>query len=110
MKSCASACRQAASISASVASGRPMSRFSRIVRLNSMLSWNTTPIARRRLSSVTSRRSCPSIAMRPETGSHSRCSRLMAVDLPAPVWPTSAVAVPGRAVKLTSVRMFGPPG
>ena len=53
--------RQARSISSCVASGRPTSRLSRIVRLNSMLSWNTTPMFRRRLSRVMSRRSWPSM-------------------------------------------------
>ena len=34
----------------------------------------------------------------------------MAVDLPAPVCPTSATVLPGDAAKETSRRMGGPPG
>ncbi len=48
--------------------------------------------------------------MPPATGSHSRCSRFIAVDLPAPVCPTSATDVPGLARNDTLDRMLGPPG
>ena len=81
-----------------------------MVRLNSMLSWNTTPMLRRRLSRVMSRRSWPSSVTRPSTGSHRRWSSAMAVDLPAPVWPTRATVRPGGAWNSTPSRMRGPPG
>ncbi len=110
MNSCASAARQACSICALVAFGRPMRRFSRIERLNSRLSWNTMPMVSRRLSSVACRMSWPSIATRPPVGSHSRCSRFIAVLLPAPVEPTSAITLPGCATKDTWDRIAGPPG
>ena len=43
------------------------------------------------------------MVMRPEVGSHRRCSSDIAVDLPAPVCPTRATEVPGLASKLTSL-------
>ena len=54
--------------------------------------------------------SWPSIATRPAVGSHRRCSRFIAVLLPAPVWPTRAMTAPGWATKDTSDRIAGPPG
>ncbi len=50
---------------------------------------------------MTSRRSCPSMVIRPAVGSHMRCSSDIAVDLPAPVWPTSATDVPGLRREVT---------
>ena len=50
-------------ISSSVASGLPTRRFSAIERLNSSVSWNTTPILRRSPVSVKSRMSMPSTAI-----------------------------------------------
>ena len=41
----------------------------------------------------------PSILMKPDCGSKARCSSAIAVDLPAPVGPTSAMVWPGSAVK-----------
>ena len=42
----------------------------------------------------------PSILTAPDCGSKARCSKASAVDLPAPVAPTSAMVSPGSAVKL----------
>ena len=57
---------------------------------------------RRRPSSIMSRRSMPSIVMRPRAGSKTRCSRPSVVVLPEPVAPTSAMVSPGAAAKLRS--------
>ena len=46
--------------------------------------------------------SMPSILTVPDCGSKTRCSSASAVDLPAPVAPTSATVSPGSAVKLMS--------
>ena len=96
-----SACARSAAlrISSSVASGLPTRKFSAIERLNSSASWNTTPMFRRSDVSVTPRTSMPSILMKPDCGSKARCSSAIAVDLPAPVAPTSAMVWPGSAVK-----------
>ena len=59
----------AATTSSSVASGRAKAMFSRIVPENRKPSCGTMPSWRRRLSCVTSRRSCPSIVIRPSRGS-----------------------------------------
>jgi hypothetical protein len=40
----------------------------------------------------------PSILIEPDCGSKARCSSASAVDLPAPVEPTSAMVSPGSAV------------
>ena len=44
----------------------------------------------------------PSIFTTPDCGSNTRCSSASAVDLPAPVAPTSATVCPGSAVKVRS--------
>ena len=82
--------RQACSISSSVASGRADQQVvaNQLVEQQALLKHH--PDVEATLSSVTSRRSCPSMVMRPDVGSHRRCSSVMAVDLPAPVWPTKA--------------------
>ena len=59
----------AAATSASVASGLPMSRFSRTDAENSDGSSKAKPTWRRRLLTVRSRRSWPSSVMRPSVGS-----------------------------------------
>jgi hypothetical protein len=41
----------------------------------------------------------PSILMKPDCGSKARCNSAIAVDLPAPVGPTSAMVWPGSAAK-----------
>ena len=102
MKSSACARAAAARISSSVASGLPTRRFSAIERLNSSTSWNTTPMLRRSAASLSPRMSMPSILTEPDCGSNTRCSSASAVDLPAPVGPTSATISPGSAVKLRS--------
>lgn len=64
--------RAAASISACVASGRAYSRFVRMVSWNRCVSCVTMPIWSLSESSVTSRRSWPSMRIRPPVGSYSR--------------------------------------
>ena len=103
MKSSACAFAAAARISSSVASGRPTRRFSPIERLNSNTSWNTTPMFRRSAESCRPRISMPSILIEPDCGSNTRCRSASAVDLPAPVGPTSAMISPGSAVNFRSV-------
>jgi len=68
MNSCASASRAAAITSSSLASGLPMRMFSAMERLNRPASWNTTASLCRRLVSVTSAMSWPSMLMRPLSG------------------------------------------
>ena len=46
--------------------------------------------------------SMPSILTEPDCGSNTRCSSASAVDLPAPVGPTSAMISPGSAVNFRS--------
>jgi hypothetical protein len=45
--------------------------------------------------------SAPSISDRPPCGSNVRCRSASAVDLPAPVGPTSAIVSPGAAVNVS---------
>jgi hypothetical protein len=49
-----------------------------------------------------SRTPMPSTAIAPVCGSNTRSSSASAVDLPAPVAPTSAMVSPGSAVKVRS--------
>ena len=65
MKSCAAAALAAAMTSARRASGRPKAMLSRMVPVNRVVSCSTMPICARSDSSVTSRRSWPSMVMRP---------------------------------------------
>ena len=58
------------------------------------------PAQRRELASP--RMSMPSILIEPDCGSNTRCSSASAVDLPAPVGPTSAMISPGSAVNFRS--------
>ena len=58
-------------------------------RFSTGLSWNSTPIAARKLSSDTPLMCCRSMRTVPWSGSQSRCNSAMAVTLPAPVAPTS---------------------
>jgi hypothetical protein len=69
MNACASAVRAAAATSSSDACGRPYAMLSRIDPANSVICCDTNEIASRRSSSFTSRRSTPSIVMRPACGS-----------------------------------------
>ena len=69
MNSWAAATRAAASMSASVAPGRPKAMFSRIVVENRKLSSNTTLTVERSDSSVSSRTSVPSRRTVPDVGS-----------------------------------------
>ncbi len=57
-------------------------------------SCGTNPIAPRSWDSARSRTSTPSTNTVPGGGSKSRGSRLMSVDLPEPVGPTSATVCP----------------
>ena len=57
-------------------------------------SCGTNPMARRRAASGRSRTSTPSMNTVPGGGSNSRGSRLMSVDFPDPVGPTSATVSP----------------
>ena len=61
IKSCASACLAASTSSDSLALARPYRILSRAERLKSAVSCVTIPIWRRKLSCVTTRKSCPSI-------------------------------------------------
>ena len=66
-----------------------------------MFSWVAMAMRSRRESTVTARRSIPSIVMRPLSGSARRSSSDISVDLPVPVGPTMAVTAPRRAVMST---------
>ena len=102
MNSSAWARAAASRISSRVASGLPMRRLSAIERLSSSASWNTTPILRRSADSFMSRTLTPSIITVPLCGSKARWRSASAVDLPAPVEPTSATISPGSAVNVRS--------
>ena len=69
MNSSAPTARAAATISSSVASGRPKAMLSRTVPPNRKPSWGTIPICERSDSAVTERRSWPSTSTRPQVGS-----------------------------------------
>ena len=101
-KSSARARRSADSTSSAEASGAPTRRFSSIERAKSIGSWNTTPMLRLSPARDRSRRSAPSIRMRPRAGSNTRCSSPRVVDLPEPVSPTSATVSPASTVKAMS--------
>ena len=95
------AARAAASSSASVASGRAMRTFSRMVVSNRYTSWNTMEILRMSVGVGILRTSVPPICTEPESTSQNRAMSRSIVDLPQPEGPTSAVIVPCRAVKFT---------
>jgi len=94
MNSWACARLAARSMSPSVASKVPYRMFSATVPKKRNGSWLTYPIERRRLRSVTSRTSCPSIRTAPSSASYRRGSSFNSVDLPAPVGPTTLTVVP----------------
>ncbi|MOA05728.1 hypothetical protein D3C78_1253380 [compost metagenome] len=85
---------------ASVASGLPYSRLSRIERCSSEVSWVIMPMRSRRLSWLTSAMFWPSIRMRPPSTSYRRSSRLTKVDLPAPDGPIRPIFSPALMVRL----------
>src|SRR5262245_23657463 len=68
--------------------------FSRMVVSNRKLAWNTTPTWLRSESTVACRMSTPSNVMEPDSGSYSRMSNEMSVDLPDPDGPTNATREP----------------
>ena len=82
--------------------GSASSKFSRTVPWNRYVSWLTVAKRARSWSSGISRRSTPSIVIRPAWGSKKRSSRFTTVVLPAPEAPTSATVSPGRTSKLNS--------
>ena len=94
MKSSALAARAAAIISASVASSRPYRMFSRIVPPNSVASCATRPIWPRRLATVTSRTSRPSIRIAPSVTSHRRGMRPVERGLARPGRPDQGEGLP----------------
>ena len=104
----ACATSSAASMSASVASGCPISRFSRTLAENSVGSSNANPTCRAQAAAARcragrARRACT----RPAVGSCSRASSVATVVLPAPVAPTSASVSPGwisRSTPRSTVR------
>ncbi len=94
MKSWAAAALAAATIAASGAPSRPSAMLAPIVSSNSVTSCATIEMASRSEVSVTSRRSWPSMVMRPSVTSNRRGTRFKTVDLPAPERPTSATVFP----------------
>jgi hypothetical protein len=75
-------------------SGWPYAMLLRTVSLNRMVSCVTLPICLRSEASVTSRRSRPSIRMRPPVTSKKRGIRFSSDDFPAPLGPTIAITSP----------------
>ena len=94
MKPCAPMARAAPSISAWVAPGRPSRMLSATEPAKRKLSWVTVMTARRRSTSVRSRRSTPSSSTQPSVGSQKRAASRATVVLPAPVAPTTASVWP----------------
>mmetsp|Transcript_29584 Transcript_29584/g.96341 ORF Transcript_29584/g.96341 Transcript_29584/m.96341 type:complete len:267 (-) Transcript_29584:1311-2111(-) len=91
--------RDAASValttSSSLAEGRPYATFHRRVLLKSTVSCGTTEVTARRLSSSSSRTSCPSMLTLPRSGSYCRRSSRKSVLLPDPDVPTIPTLSPG---------------
>ena len=94
-RACATA--SAASISSSVASGRPSSTFSRTLIENSTGSSNTVAICCATTVRRRSRTSTPSRVIRPAVTSYSRDGSADIVVLPDPVAPTIATVSPGSS-------------
>ena len=99
-----SAIRAASSTLLSGTSGWPYAMLFRTVSLNSTVSCVTLPICSRSEAIVTSRRSWPSIRIRPSFTSKNRGIRFTSEDLPAPLGPTNAITSPGCTVRLMSCR------
>ena len=92
----------AAATCAAVASGLAKRMLSRTLAEKRMFSCVARAMCRRMDATVSERRSAPSTAMRPWSGSARRRSRDMSVDLPVPVGPTIAVTDPGDTSNDTS--------
>jgi hypothetical protein len=67
-----------------------------IVSLKRNVSWVTTPMSARSESTVTLRRSWPSMVTRPSETSWNLGRSSMSVDFPAPDMPTNATSSPLR--------------
>jgi hypothetical protein len=102
MNSCALAACAAASTSCRVAPGLPYAMLSATLMGKRNGSCSTSETCPRRLFSVTSRTSMPSISTRPCQGSKKRGTSPTSVLLPAPVAPTSASVCPGSTTTETS--------
>ena len=87
----------------------PNATLSASVSENRNGSCGTKPMAPRRTASGISRTSTPSTKTVPGGGSCSRASRLMSVDLPEPVTPTSATVCPASMRADTWSSTGGPP-
>src|SRR4030095_6781043 len=92
-----------------VASGRPYAMLVAIESLKSTVSWVTSPICARSDVWVTSRRSWPSMVMRPAVTSWKRGSRSISVDFPPPLIPTKPASCPvGKAGRRVLPLRFPP--
>src|SRR5579862_933553 len=112
MKSCAPTVCAARTISSGFASGLAKAMFSATVPAKRKPSCGTIPSWRRSDAIVTSLRSTPAIVIRPLVGSYMLARSVAIVDLPAPVWPTSATVVPAgtsRSMPCSTSSPVSPP-
>ena len=79
------------------------------VPLNRNSDWGMVTIRRRNSPAAIRRTSTPSTSTVPRSTSYNRLIRLITVDLPEPVLPTSAIRSPGRTWNDRSVKI-GVPG